>query len=89
MIQYTRTKKGRFAKGNAGGPGRPRRKDELIRTFLREIERVIESPHLFTARQRRALVRLTTDLMNGSDEQAIAAASILVRMDNFTLRSQD
>lgn len=86
MVSYQRTGLGRFAKGNAGGPGRPRRRDEINRNFLREIERLIDSPQKFTASQREALVRLVTSFVEGSDdERAIAAASILVRMDAATL----
>src|SRR4051812_22457027 len=80
-----RSRDGRFAAGNPGGPGRPKKSEEANRHFLSTVRRIVEHPDWFSDDQRDALVRLITSLMDGPDHQAIAAASVLVEMEGANI----
>jgi len=83
-----RDRNGRFTVGNPGGPGRPNRNSDTRRYFLDTMKRMVEHPERFTDRQRDALVELLTSFMERpSDEEAIAAASVLVSMNELDLRA--
>lgn len=77
----TRNTNGQFAAGNPGGPGRPRKRAEVHRHFLSTVQRIIEHPERFTTHQRDAMVRLVTSFMEGTDQEAIAAATVLIEME--------
>jgi hypothetical protein len=81
-----RDRNGRFTAGNPGGPGRPKRDEETRRQFLSTISRMIDQPSRFSERQRNQLVELLTSFMDGSDQQAIAAATVLVEMNAVGIR---
>ncbi len=83
----SRGRDGRFAAGNPGGPGRPKKSEETNRQFLSTVQRIINQPDRFTDRQREALVDLVTSLMDGPDHQAITAATVLVQMDQADLEA--